>query len=178
MTLVGYRYRFCKDSKTDWIYEREIKDIPLKIMLDFKDADDTFIETLGHIFTKCKDSKLAASICNQRYVGPGEIDSKSGHCILKLLKDELKSPSHLPELGNFEIEEVEIKITNRLAKRIVFDFCFAYRRRNDNQTSIIDLTCLDNPVKLDYLEKSDKTALDNIKVISEPKIIKARDLVS
>ena len=104
MTIVGYRYRFCKDSKSEWIYEREIKDIPLRIMLDFKDADDTFIETLGHIFTKCKDSKLAASICNQRGVGPGEIDSKSGHCILKLLKDELKSPSHLPELGNFEIE--------------------------------------------------------------------------
>ena len=178
MTLVGYRYRFCKDSKTEWIYEREITDIPLRIMLDFKDADDTFIQTLEQIFTKCKDSKLAASICNQRGVGPGEIDSKSGHCILKLLKDELKSPSHLPELGNFEIEEVEIKITNRLAKRIVFDFCFAYRRRNDNQTSIIDLTCLDNPVKLSYLEKSDKTALDNIEVISEHKLIKACDLVS
>ena len=104
MTLVGYRYRFCKDSKTEWIYEREITYIPISIMLDFKDADDTFIETLGHIFTKCKDSKLAASICNQRCVGPGGIDSKSGHLILELLEDELKSPSHLPELGNFEIE--------------------------------------------------------------------------
>ena len=94
--------------------------------------------------------------------------------ILELLEDELKSPSHLQELGNFEIEEVEIKITNRLARRIVFDFCFASRRRDD----IIDLTCLDNPCKLDYLEKSDRTALEDIKVISEPKIIKARDLVS
>ena len=178
MTLVGYRYRFCKDSKTEWIYKREITDIPLRIMLDFKDADDTFIETLERIFTKCKDSKLASSICNQRCVGPGEIDSKSGHCILKLLKDELKSPSHLPELGNFEIEEVEIKITNRLAKRIVFDFCFASRRRNDNPSNIIDLTCLDNPVKLEYLEKSDRTALEDVKVISELKIIKASDLVS
>ena len=178
MTIVGYRYRFCKDSKSEWIYKREITDIPLRIMLDFKDADDTFIETLGNIFTKFKDSKLAASICNQRCVGPGEIDSKSGHCILKLLKDELKSPSHLPELGNFEIEQVEIKITNRLAKRILFDFCFAYRRRNHNTSNIIDLTCLDNPVKLDYLEKSDKTALDNIKVISEHKLIKACDLIS
>ena len=46
MTLVGYRYRFCKDSKSEWIYEREITDIPLRIMLDFKDADETFIETL------------------------------------------------------------------------------------------------------------------------------------
>ena len=178
MTLVGYRYRFCKDAKSEWIYEREITDIPLRIMLDFKDADDTFIETLGHIFTKCKDSKLAASICNQRCVGPGEIDSKSGHCILKLLEDELKSPSHLQELGNFEIEEIEIKITNRLAKRILFDFCLASRRRNHNTSNIIDLTCLDNPVKLSYLEKSDKTALDNIKVISEHKLIKACDLVS
>ena len=178
MTIVGYRYRFCKDSKSEWIYEREITDIPLSIMLDFKDADDTFIETLGHIFTKCKDSKLAASICKQRSVGPGCIDSKSAHLILELLEDELKSPTHLQELGNFEIEEVEIKITNRLARRILFDFCFASRRRNDNPTSIIDLTCLDNPGKLDYLEKSDKTALEDIKVISEPKIIKARDLVS
>ena len=97
---------------------------------------------------------------------------------MKLLEDELKSPTHLQELGNFEIEEVEIKITNRLARRILFDFCLASRRRDDNQTGIIDLTRLDNPGKLDYLEKSDKTALDDIKVISEPKIIKARDLVS
>lgn len=178
MTIVGYRYRFCKDSKSEWIYQREIKDIPLSIMLDFKDADETFIETLEQIFTKCKSSKLAESICKQRCVGPGCIDSKSSHLILELLEDELKSPTHLPELGNFEIEEVEIKITNRLARRILFDFCFASRRRNDNQTSILDLTCLDNPVKLYYLEKSDKTALEDIKVISEPKIIKARDLVS
>lgn len=178
MTIVGYRYRFCKDSKSEWIYEREITDIPPSILLDFKDADETFIETLEQIFTKCKSSKLAASIFKQRGVGPGCIDSKSTHLILELLEDELKSPSHLPELGNFEIEEVEIKITNHLARRILFDFCFASRKRNDNSTSIIDLTCLDNPCKLDYLEKSDLTALDNIKVISEPKIIKARDLVS
>ena len=178
MTLIGYRYRFCKDSKSEWIYEREITYIPPSILLDFKDADDTFIETLGHILTKCNDSKLAARICNQRCVGPGDIDSKSGHCILELLKDELKSPSHLPELGNFEIEEVEIKITNSLAKRILFDFCFASRRRNDNQSNIIDLTCLDSPFKLTYLEKSDPTALNNIKVISEHKLIKACDLVS
>lgn len=177
MKIVGYRYRFCKDSESEWIYEREIKDIPLSILLDFKDADETFIETLEQIFTKCKDSKLAARICKQRRVGPGDIDSKSSHLILELLQDELKSPTHLQELGNFEIEEVEVKITNRLARRIVFDFCFASRRRNDNQ-SIIDLTCLDNPFKLEYLEKSDPTALDDIKVISEPKIIKARDLVS
>lgn len=98
--------------------------------------------------------------------------------ILELLEYELKSPRHIPELGNFEIEEVEIKITNRLAKRILFDFCFASRRRNDNQNSIIDLTCLDNPCKLTYLEKSDPTALNNIKVISEHKLIKACDLVS
>ena len=178
MTLVGYRYRFCKDSESEWIYEREITDIPLSIMLDFKDADETLIETLEQIFTKCKDSKLAARICKKRCVGPGEIDSKSSHLILELLEDELKSPTHLQELGNFEIEEVEVKITNLLARRIVFDFCFASRRRNDNQTSILDLTCLDNPCKLEYLEKLDPTALDNIKVISEPKIIEARDLVS
>ena len=97
---------------------------------------------------------------------------------MKLLEDELKSPTHLQELGNFEIEEVEIKITNRLARRIVFDFCFASRRRNDNPPRIIDLTCLDNTCKLDYLEKSDKKALEDIKVISEPKLIKACDLVS
>ena len=178
MTIVGYRYRFCKDSESEWIYERDITDIPLSIMLDFKDADETFIQTLEQIFTKCKSSELAASICKQRCVGPGGINSKSGHCILKLLEDELKSPTHLQELGNFEIEEVEIKITNRLARRIVFDFCFASRRRNDNPPRIIDLTCLDNTCKLDYLEKSDKKALEDIKVISEPKLIKACDLVS
>ena len=98
--------------------------------------------------------------------------------ILELLEYELKSPRHIPELGNIEIEEVEVKIANRLARRILFDFCFASRSRNDHPTSIIDLTCLDNPVKLDYLEKSDPTALNNIKVISEHKLIKACDLVS
>ena len=40
---------------------------------------------LERIFTKCKDSKLAASICNQRCVGPGFIDAKSTHMILELL---------------------------------------------------------------------------------------------
>ena len=169
MKMVGYRYRFCKDSKSEWMYERELTDIPLSILLDFTDADETLIQTLEQIFAKCKDSKLAARICKQRRVGPGCIDAKSTHMILELLEYELKSPRHIPELGNFEVEEVEVKIDNRLAKRIVFDFCFASRGRNDNPTNIIDLTCLDNPVKLDYLEKSDPTALNNIKVISEPK---------
>ena len=88
---------------------------------------------------------------------------------MDLLEYELKSPRHIPELGNFEIEEVEVKIDNRLAERIVFDFCFASRGRNDDSDCVVDLTCLDNPDKLDYLEKLDPTALKDIKVISEPK---------
>lgn len=176
MTITGYRYRFCKDSETEWIYEREITDIPLSILLDCKDADETFIETVEKIFTKCNNSQLAASICKRRITC--EIDVKTLHLVLELLEDELKSPSHLQELGNFEIEEVEIKITNRLAKKIVFDFCFASRRRNDHPTSLIDLTRLDSPAKLDYLEKLDPKALDDIKVISEPKVLKTHDLVS
>ena len=178
MTIVGYRYRFCKDSKSEWMYKRELSDIPLSILLDFKDADETLVQTLEQIFTKCKDSKLAASICKQRRVGPGCIDAKSTHMILELLEYELKSPRHIRELGDFEIEGVEVKIDNCLAKRIVFDFCFASRGRNDNSAYVEDLTCLDNPVKLDYLEKLDPTALKDIKVISENKLIKTRDLVS
>lgn len=178
MTMTGYRYRFCKDSGSEWMYEREMTDIPLSILLDCKDADEAFIETLEKIFTKCSNSKMAASICKRRSIGAGDIDVKSVHLVLELLEAELKSPSHLQELGNFEIEEVEIKITNRLAKKIVFDFCFASRRRNDNPTLLIDLTRLDNPDKLAYLEKLDPTALSDIKVISEPKVLKAHDLVS
>ena len=173
MKIVGYRYRFCKDAKSEWLYNRELTDIPLSILLDFKDADETLVQTLEQIFTKCKDSKLAASICKQRRIGPGCIDAKSTHMILELLEYELKSPRHIPELGNFEIEEVEVKIDDCLAKRIVFDFCFASRGRNDDSDCVVDLTCLDNPDKLDYLEKSDPTALKDIKVISAPKTAKA-----
>ena len=170
MKIVGYRYRFCKDAKSEWLYKRELSDIPLSILLDFKDADETLVQTLVQIFTKCKDSKLATSICKKRRVGPGDIDAKSTHMILELLEYELKSPRHIPELGNIEIEEVEVKIANRLAKRIVFDFCFASRGRNDESAYVVDLTCLDNPDKMDYLEKLDPTALKDIKVISEPKL--------
>ena len=177
MTIIGYRYRFYKDAKSEWMYERELNDVPLRILLDFKDADETLVQTLAQIFTKCKDSKLAASICKQRRIGPGCIDAKSTRMILELLELELKSPRHIPELGNFEIEEVEVKIADCLAKRIVFDFCFASRGRNDETAYVVDLTCLDSPDKLGYLEKLDPTSLKDIKVISAPKTAKACDFV-
>lgn len=168
--MIGYRFRFCKDSETEWTYRSSIFDVMVHMMENLEEADDNVISTLTSIFSAepsiikmIEERKALSSALSSAFISFASLlkpkPMNAFEKLAKLINHELVSPSHLLELGNFEIEEIEGTFPGE-TERYLFDLTFGVAS---------GMSMLEVGYPIDDIK---------IKVISEPKVLKTHDLVS